>query len=73
MLLPGNASSENPGSCLLPSIDRCLSRFLDDLAARGLLEATLVVMCGEMGRTPRISPITPGGKNASGEVFTLGH
>ena len=29
-------------------------------------------MCGEMGRTPRISPITPGGKNASGEVFTPG-
>ena len=43
---------------LLPSIDRCLSGFLDDLAARGLLDETLVVMCGEMGRTPRISPIS---------------
>ena len=29
-------------------------------------------MCGEMGRTPRISPIAVGGKNASGEVFTAG-
>jgi hypothetical protein len=29
-------------------------------------------MCGEMGRTPRISPISPGGKNASGEIFTPG-
>lgn len=57
---------------LLPSIDHCLSGFLDDLAARGLLDETLVLMCGEMGRTPRISPITPGGKNASGEVFTPG-
>ena len=57
---------------LLPSIDRCLSGFLDDLEARGLLDETLVVMCGEMGRTPRISPISPGGKNASGEVFTSG-
>jgi hypothetical protein len=57
---------------LLPSLDRCLSGFLDDLAQRGLLDETLVVMCGEMGRTPRISPITPGGKNASGEVFTPG-
>lgn len=38
----------------------------------GLLDETLVVMCGEMGRTPRISPITPGGKNASGEIFTPG-
>ena len=30
------------------------------------------MMCGEMGRTPRISPISAGGKNASGEVFTPG-
>ena len=57
---------------LLPSIDHCLSGFLDDLAERGLLEETLVVMCGEMGRTPRISPIAVGGKNASGDVFTDG-
>ena len=57
---------------LLPSLDRCLSGFLDDLDQRGLLGETLVVMCGEMGRTPRISPIAPGGKNASGEVFTPG-
>lgn len=57
---------------LLPSIDRCLSGFLDDLHQRGLLDETLVVMCGEMGRTPRISPIAAGGKNASGEVFTPG-
>jgi hypothetical protein len=57
---------------LLPSIDRCLSGFLDDLEARGLLDETLVVMCGEMGRTPRISPISAGGRNASGEIFTPG-
>jgi hypothetical protein len=57
---------------LLPSLDRCLSGFLDDLEQRGLLDEVLVVMCGEMGRTPKISPITVGGKNASGEVFTPG-
>lgn len=57
---------------LLPSLDHCLSGFLDDLQQRGLLDETLVVMCGEMGRTPRISPIAVGGKNASGEVFTPG-
>ncbi|MBS0260564.1 MAG: DUF1501 domain-containing protein [Planctomycetes bacterium] len=57
---------------LLPSLDHCLSGFLDDLEARGLLDETLVVMCGEMGRTPRISPIAAGGKNASGEIFTPG-
>ena len=59
-------------SRLLPSIDHCLSGFLDDLEERGLLDETLVVMCGEMGRTPRISPIAVGGKNASGEIFTAG-
>jgi hypothetical protein len=57
---------------LLPSIDHCLSALLDDLEERGLLDEVLVVMCGEMGRTPRISPITEGGRNASGEVFTPG-
>jgi hypothetical protein len=57
---------------LLPSLDHCLSGLLDDLEQRGLLEQTLVVMCGEMGRTPRISPIAAGGRNASGEVFTPG-
>jgi hypothetical protein len=57
---------------LLPSIDHCLSGFLDDLQQRGLLDETLIVMCGEMGRTPRISPIAVGGRNASGEIFTPG-
>jgi hypothetical protein len=58
---------------LLPSLDRCLSGFLDDLASRGMLDDTLIVMCGEMGRTPRISPIsTLGALNASGEPFTPG-
>jgi hypothetical protein len=57
---------------LLPSLDHCLSGLLDDLSERGLLAETLVVACGEMGRTPKISPISAGGKNASGEVFTPG-
>lgn len=59
-------------SKLLPSIDLALSGLLDDLQDRGLLDETLVVMCGEMGRTPRISPIAVGGKNASGDIFTDG-
>jgi hypothetical protein len=57
---------------LLPSIDRCLSGFLDDLDSRGLLDETLIVMCGEMGRTPRISPISTTGRNTAGEPFTPG-
>jgi uncharacterized protein (DUF1501 family) len=39
---------------LLPPLDQGVSAFLDDLAARGLLEETLVVMVGEFGRTPKI-------------------
>lgn len=57
---------------LLPSLDHCLSGFLDDLHERGLLQETLIVMCGEMGRTPTVSPIVAGGLNAAGVVFTPG-
>ncbi|HEY0982455.1 DUF1501 domain-containing protein [Schlesneria sp.] len=57
---------------LLPSLDRCLSGFLDDMHVRGLLSETLIVMCGEMGRTPKISPIAVGGINAAGVPFTPG-
>jgi hypothetical protein len=57
---------------LLPSLDHCLSGLLDDLEERGLMDETLVVMCGEMGRTPIISPISPGGLNAAGVPFTPG-
>jgi hypothetical protein len=40
---------------LLPPFDRSLSALLRDLAARGLLESTLVVCAGEFGRTPEIN------------------
>jgi hypothetical protein len=45
---------------LLPPLDRAVSALLDDLAIRGLLDETLVVLLGEFGRTPRISELTPG-------------
>ncbi len=45
---------------LLPRLDRAVSALLDDMAERGLLEETLVIMLGEFGRTPRISELTPG-------------
>jgi hypothetical protein len=41
---------------LLPFLDRSLSALLDDLADRGLLDSTLVVVTGDMGRSPRINP-----------------
>jgi uncharacterized protein (DUF1501 family) len=40
---------------LLPLLDRGLSALLDDLAGRGLLDETLVVVMGEFGRTPKIN------------------
>jgi hypothetical protein len=38
---------------LLPGLDQSLSALLEDLDTRGLLQETLVVCLGEMGRTPR--------------------
>ena len=38
---------------LLPKFDQTCSALLDDLAQRHLLDETLVVAVGEMGRTPR--------------------
>lgn len=40
---------------LLPNFDQTYSAFLEDLDARGLLDQTLVVTMGEMGRTPRVN------------------
>ncbi|MBC8115989.1 MAG: DUF1501 domain-containing protein, partial [Candidatus Saccharimonas sp.] len=46
---------------LCPPFDQSFSMFLEDLAARGLLDSTLVVACGEFGRSPRIGLITQNG------------
>jgi hypothetical protein len=40
---------------LLPPTDQGVSALLDDLHGRGLLDETLVVWMGDMGRTPRIN------------------
>jgi hypothetical protein len=40
---------------LLPFLDRSVSALLDDLSDRGLLEETLVVVTGDMGRTPKVN------------------
>ncbi|MCX7666000.1 MAG: DUF1501 domain-containing protein [Gemmataceae bacterium] len=39
----------------LPPLDQGLSALLEDLDLRGLLETTLVSVCGEFGRTPKIN------------------
>ena len=40
---------------LMGALDPAMSALLDDLAARAMLERTLVVCIGEFGRTPRIN------------------
>ena len=39
----------------LPSLDQVYSALCEDLQARGLLEETLVVVMGEMGRSPKVN------------------
>ena len=40
---------------LFRSADRAFAALVNDLEQRGLLDDTLVVMMGEMGRTPRVN------------------
>src|SRR5262249_24126256 len=46
---------------LAPRFDHSFSALVEDLAARGLLETTLVVVTGEFGRTPKIGQIVQNG------------
>lgn len=46
-------TSDDVGKHLLPGLDQTLSALLEDLEVRGLLDETLVVCLGEMGRTPK--------------------
>lgn len=54
---------------LLPQFDSGLSTLFRDLAQRGLLETTLVVVTGEFGRTPRINKNA--GRDHWGPAFTV--
>ena len=51
---------------LLPEFDRTYSALIEDLAERGLLEETLVLVSSEMGRKPRIGDPRSGGKLGAG-------
>lgn len=52
-----------------PPLDHAVAAFLDDLESRGLSDKILLVMCGEMGRTPQISQI--GGRDHWGNLGPL--
>ena len=46
-------NSDDVRKHLVPGVDQSLSALLEDLQARGMLDETLVVCLGEMGRTPQ--------------------
>lgn len=50
-------NSDDVGKHLLPGLDQTFSALLEDMGASGLLDETLIVCVGEMGRTPK--PDTP--------------
>lgn len=54
---------------LLPALDGAMSTLFRDLADRGMLETTLVVVTGEFGRTPRINK--DAGRDHWGPSFTV--
>jgi uncharacterized protein (DUF1501 family) len=50
-------------------LDHAVSAFLEDVQARGLSDRILLVVCGEMGRTPRIN--RNGGRDHWGNLAPL--
>jgi hypothetical protein len=50
-------------------LDHAVSSFLDDVAARELCDKILLVVCGEMGRTPRVNK--GGGRDHWGNLGPL--
>ncbi|HUE70825.1 MAG TPA: DUF1501 domain-containing protein, partial [Pirellulaceae bacterium] len=57
------------GVGLVPALDRAVSSLMDELADRGLLEETLIVVMGEFGRTPKLN--TRGGRDHWPQVFSV--
>lgn len=78
---PGDLSAGNPlwdthsqnnprmKDVLCPQFDLGFTALIEDLDTRGLLQETLVVAIGEMGRTPRFNGA--GGRDHWGNVFSF--
>ena len=78
---PGDLSAPNPlwdthannnprmKDVLCPQFDRGFTALIEDLETRGLLDETLVVAVGEMGRTARFNG--SGGRDHWGNVFSF--
>ncbi len=52
---------------LCPVTDQAFSALLDDLKERGMLDETLIIWTGEMGRTPRVGQGVVGGAGAGSD------
>jgi hypothetical protein len=64
-----NATMTEGMGYMAPPLDHAVSTFLDDLRDRGLEDKVLLVVCGEMGRTPRING--KGGRDHWGNLGPL--
>jgi hypothetical protein len=64
-----NATVKEGMSYMAPPLDHALCAFLEDVKARGLDEKILLVVCGEMGRTPKINK--NGGRDHWGNLAPL--
>jgi uncharacterized protein (DUF1501 family) len=51
---------------LLPKFDQAFSALMEDLAQRGLLDDTLVLVTSEMGRKPKVGDVRSGGNVGGG-------
>ena len=54
---------------LVPALDKAVSAFIEDVAARGLEDRILLVITGEFGRTPRINRV--GGRDHWGNLCPI--
>jgi uncharacterized protein (DUF1501 family) len=64
-----NAPVEEGMRYMGPPLDHAVSAFLEDVEARGLSKKILLVVCGEMGRTPRLNK--RGGRDHWGNLAPL--
>jgi hypothetical protein len=52
-----------------PNFDNAFSALIEDLSRRGMLDDTIVLACGEFGRTPKINPA--GGRDHHPACWTV--
>jgi len=64
-----NAPMGEGMSYMGPPLDHAVSAFLEDVESRGLSDKILLVVCGEMGRTPRLN--AQGGRDHWGNLGPL--